>query len=36
MAVKRRVSFRMSLTREPGRWKRAGNRELKMVSELRG
>ena len=23
-------------TREPGRWKRAGNRELKMVSELRG
>ena len=36
MAVKRRVSFRMSLTREPGRWKRAGNREPKMVSELRG
>ena len=36
MAVKRRVSFRMSLTREPGMWKRAGNRELKMVSELRG
>ena len=26
----------MSLTREPGRWKRAGNRERKMVSELRG
>ncbi len=23
----------MILTREPGRWKRAGNRELKMVSE---
>ena len=35
MAVKRRVSFRMSLTRKPGGWKRAGNRELKMVSELR-
>ena len=33
MAVKRRVSFRMSLTRKPGGWKRAGNRELKMVSE---
>ena len=26
----------MSLTREPGRWKRAGNRERKMVSEPRG
>ena len=26
----------MILTREPGRWKRAGNRELKMVSEPRG
>ena len=36
MAVKRRVSFRMSLTRKPGGWKRAGDRELKMVSELRG
>ena len=36
MAVMRRVSFRIDLSREPGWWKRAGNRELKMVSELRG
>ena len=36
MAVKRRVGFRIDPSREPGRWKRAGNREPKMVSELRG
>lgn len=36
MAVKRRVGFRIDPSREPGRWKRAGNRELKMVSEPRG
>ena len=36
MAVKRRVSFRMSLTRKPGGWKRAGRAEWKMVSEPRG
>ena len=35
-AVKRRVGFRIDPSREPGRWKRAGNRELKMVSEPRG
>ena len=33
MAVKRRVGFRIDPSREPGRWKRAGNRKLKMVSE---
>ena len=36
MAVKRRVGFRIDPSREPGRWKRAGNRGLKMVSEPRG
>ena len=36
LAVKRRVGLRIDLSREPGRWKRAGNRGLKMVSELRG
>ena len=36
MAVKRRVGFRIDPSREPGRWKRAGNRERKMVSEPRG
>ena len=33
MAVKRRVGFRIDPSREPGRWKRAGSRKLKMVSE---
>lgn len=36
LAVMRRVGFRIDPSREPRRWKRAGNREQKMVSELRG
>ena len=36
MAEMRRVGFRIDPSREPGWWKRAGNRERKMVSEPRG